>query len=269
MGGVYYLCPSKRHPAEAEKYLHRWIDQGYKVLVQRDPGEPISVAHVQREYLGYAEAVNNLVACAMTIPGSQWYVIGGDDILPDPNKDADEIAMECEQYFFGDVSDRRISRSTFGVMQPTGDRWGECPDAHDFKARPHQPHVCTCGRGRDCDQHLKGAYIDRVAGSPWIGREFARRINQGKGPLWPEYFHMFEDQELMEVATKLGVFWQRRDIVQHHQHWGRPKPGQKYGQAENMPAFLQKANSGEMWKLSRELFESRKARGFPGSEPIE
>ena len=46
---------------------------------------------------------------------------------------------------------------TFGVMQPTGDRWGE------------RNGIAT---------------IDRIAGSPWMGREFCRRMYHGSGPMY-------------------------------------------------------------------------------------
>lgn len=128
----------------------------------------------------------------------------------------------------------------FGVMQPTGDRWGDA----------------------------QGAYIDRVAGSPWIGREFARRMYGGSGPYWPEYFHMGVDEELQAVATKLGVFWQRPDLTHYHAHWGRPRPGERMGQVDRMPAFLAEANSPEHWRKYKALFSKRQAAGFPGHEPI-
>ncbi len=124
-------------------------------------------------------------------------------------------------------------------MQPTGDRWGD----------------------------KNGAYIDRVAGSAWIGREFCRRAYGGKGPMWHEYFHMFNDQELQEVAIKLGVFWQRPDLIQLHRHWGRG-PENGIGSAAKMPEFLRTANGPDNWRRMKGIFEARKAAGFPGSEVI-
>jgi len=121
-------------------------------------------------------------------------------------------------------------------MQPTGDRWAE--GQWGFQNAP----------------------IDRVAGSAWIGREFALRAYGGDGPLWPEYRHMFPDEELQCVAEKLGVFWQRRDLTQFHNHWGRN------GNAADMPTFLAEANSREHWDKYKALFEARKAAGFPGHE---
>jgi hypothetical protein len=121
-------------------------------------------------------------------------------------------------------------------MQPTGDRWGDA----------------------------QGAYIDRVAGSPWIGRTFWERTYGGKGPFWPEYFHMGADEEVQEVAMHLGVFWQRPDLAHHHQHWGRPKPGERMGHSSNRPVFLDRANSAEEWNRYKQLIAARKSQGWPG-----
>jgi hypothetical protein len=93
-------------------------------------------------------------------------------------------------------------------------------------------------------------------------------MNGGQGPFWPEYFHMFDDAELQAVATRLGVFWQRRDLIHFHDHWGRPREGEQMGRADRMPNFLKQANSAENWNRSKSLFESRQAAGWPGSEPI-
>ena len=128
-------------------------------------------------------------------------------------------------------------------MQPTGDRWL----VNGPGTKP----------GSEC-----------VAGSPWMGREWCRRINGGRGPLWPEYYHCGEDEELQEVAIKYGVFWQRPDLTHFHHHWGRPKEGERLGLASRMPAFLTRANSKEEWAKMKKLLAERKAAGWPGTEPI-
>ena len=118
--------------------------------------------------------------------------------------------------------------------------------------------VGAAGRFGD---RFAGGSIDRICGSAWLGREWCLRINQGKGPLWPEYTHMFSDEELQNVAIKYGVFWQRPDLTHLHNHWGR-EPG---GQA---PEFLKRANSSAEWDAYKKLFRERRAAGFPGSEPL-
>lgn len=253
---VWYCIPSAR---KADSTVPFWRKAGYKTALWIDPSPELATG-ISRvcgdsglaelvicgEYPGYAKAVNQLVKTVLAEDhGCDWVVTGGDDILPDPNHSPDEIARECEAYFGQDPTKARhpFPYSTFGVMQATGDRWGD--DAMGRAQWPHAP-----------------AYIDRVAGSPWIGREYALRVNGGQGPIWPEYWHMFEDEELQEVATKLGVFWQRRDLIQFHRHWGRD------GDPAACPEFLKQSSGPEHWKEALELFMSRKAAGFPGHEPL-
>ena len=193
-----------------------------------------------RLYTGYPEAVNFLAREVLSsVPWCDWIVAAGDDTLPDPNKSAEEIAEECSEHFAGPHRPGWPS-GTFGVMQPTGDPWSD----------------------------KQGRIIERVAGSPWLGREWCLRANQGKGPLWPEFFHMFADETLQCVAQKLGVFWQRPDLTHLHHHWGRPKEGERLGNVENMPAFLKQANSCEEWLKSKREFERLKADGFRECIPL-
>lgn len=241
---VWLCIPSARSPEEANAVLKLWRERGYKIALWVDSvadGEAKICGHwINGKYFGYAQATNSLIETLISDdpindspdPQAEWFVIGGDDVEPDLNHSAEEIARECREHFAG----------TFGAMQPTGDRWGE-NDRHLGK------------RG--------SAYIDRVCGSAWLGREFCRRVNRGNGPLWPEYFHMSVDEELQCVAQRLGVLWQRRDLVHLHRHWGR-QPG---ATAQSMPAFLAEAN--RRFPEARALFEKRKAAGFPGSELAE
>lgn len=257
---TFFVIPSKRPPAEALVCLREWYKMGYHCIIQRDPGEEPDefsfdleqiVRVVERPYAGYAEAVNHLVHIALG-EGAEWIVTAGDDMYPDPHKRADEIARECGQYFgireMDDVNAlpeaiRTQARGTFGVMQPTGDRWL----VNGPGTKP----------GSEC-----------VAGSPWMGREFCRRMYGGRGPLCEEYFHCGEDRELQEVATMMGIFWQRQDLTHHHNHWGRPKEGERIAPNSRMPAFLRRANSREEWDKYEAVFNRRKASGFPGHEPI-
>jgi hypothetical protein len=99
-----------------------------------------------------------------------------------------------------------------------------------------------------------------------MGREFCRRMYHGSGPMYNGYYHNFADEELQNVAQKLGVFWQRRDLIQEHRHWARPR-----GDVRDMPEWAQKINDPRLsdWDKSKALFAVRKAGGFPGSEPLE
>lgn len=248
---VWMCCPTKRSPSETAPLFAKWRTMGYKLALWRDIGdEPVphdlagfgGSPNLDGKYPGYAAVQNQLIREIFAQdPHCNWVVSAADDIEPDACHEAEEIAEQCSKHFESINATRHtFDPATFGVMQPTGDRWGD----------------------RD------GAYIDRVAGSPWIGREFARRAYGGNGPYWPEYTHMFVDAEIQDVAKLLGVFWQRRELIHYHAHWGRPQPGEIMGHRSRMPAFLEGANSPEHWAKFKALYEDRKRRGFPGYEVL-
>jgi hypothetical protein len=223
-----WLCiPSRKPTAEAQAVIDRWRARGYKAAIWRDTGDDEVQCDLllTGEYPGYAASVNALVAEALK-RGAEWCILAGDDIDPDPTHAPEDIARECREYFGG----------TFGVMQPTGDRWGADRNDKNF-----------CG----------SAYADRVCGSAWCGAEFCRRMYGGAGPLWSGYPHMWVDEELQEVATRLGVLWQRRDLTQYHNHWGRT--------TGRMPEYLRQANAD--FSRTGLIFSQRKAADFPGHQP--
>lgn len=248
---VWLTIPSARPADQANPIFAEWRKMGYKIAVQRDAGAASVDAEVEfkGEYRGYAPAVNFLVGWLIANqPAAEWFIAAGDDTLPDPSKTAEEIARECEGECLRRLDTGLLfsKRRTWGVMQPTGDRWHE-------------------GIGG-----FQNAPIDRVAGSAWYGREYCRRMYGGAGPLFHGYKHMFVDEEAQAVAEKMGVFWQRRDLCQKHLHWGRGptdkavielKPG-------TIPPHLEKWNTAEHWNEAKALFTMRKAAGFPGHEPI-
>jgi len=92
----------------------------------------------------------------------------------------------------------------------------------------------------------------------WMGADYARRINRGAGPYWPDYYHFFDDTEAGEVADRLTVLWRRRDLGQRHAHWSLS--------TNQPPPHLGKAQS--QWAISKALFEQRKHAGYPGHEPF-
>jgi hypothetical protein len=152
---VWYCVPSKRPEAEATKCLTAWRERGYKIAVWHDYGYPkphpadLEMTAGSAAYPGYTQAVNLLIREVFGVDReAEWFVTGGDDVFPDANHTAVEIAAQCADHF-AIVGGSGKSR-TFGVMQPTGDRWGENPKHH----RPE----------------MRSAYIDRVCGSPWSRR---------------------------------------------------------------------------------------------------
>jgi hypothetical protein len=126
---------------------------GYSVALWRDIGsESVDCDYLRYgDYPGYARAANSLIMDVLAMDTAcDWVVTGGDDTDPDPTKRADVIAAECSYHFTeGFWNQLGIQEfSTFGVMQPTGDRFAD-------------------------------GSIDRIAGSPWIGREFCKRAYGG------------------------------------------------------------------------------------------
>jgi len=239
-----WLCIPSARPDGGTARL--WQDAGYKVALWRDPGADIpewADYVVQGEYPGYARAVNELALNALRANKScDWIVTGGDDIEPDPNHTPDEIARECTEHFgeyIGGYTQPRGELQTFGVMQPTGDRWGENDDMPNV--RPDRK-----------------AYADRVCSSPWLGREFCQKMYGGQGPLWPGWQHMWVDEELQNVAEMYGVLWQRRDLVHFHRHHAR--------EGKPVPPWLVVPN--RTFHETKKLFDARKAQRFPGHAPL-
>lgn len=242
---VWLTIPSARPAAEIKERLDKWRGQGYKIALWRngphayDPIETDWVVNTS-DYAGWGKSINAIIKSVVSEdPSAEWFVGGGDDTDPDMSKTADQIARECTRHF-GVIAD---VGGTVGVMQPTGDRWGE----NEPWARAQFPDA--------------PAYIDRICGSPWIGREFARRMNGGKGPFWPSCFHMFSDQILKEVAEKMGVLWQRRDLIHFHDHCRRDG-------VPRTPDFAGQIYGPQEWEVSKREYERLKALDFSECVPI-
>ncbi len=223
-----------------------WRKQGYRVAVLRQ-GPLLTDCELQiptGEYKGWAPSVNILAKWILEHdPTAQWIVTGGDDYEPDMEHTAEEIGDQCTGYFGALLSSEN---ATLGIMQPVGDRWGDTPTSRK-----------TYGENR-------GAYIDRIAGSPWMGRAWCEESYEGNGPMYAGYKHMYADEELKEVAEKLGVYWPRRDLTQLHKHWGR-RPGDEFASMTDCPDFLLPVNTPQHWQESMALFVYRKTNGWPGS----
>jgi hypothetical protein len=110
---VWYAIPSAS-PEKCRKTLPVWREMGYRVAVLQDKvrGEvPADVVLEVERYEGWPASVNRL--CREVVPGSAGIIVsGGDDMLPDPTKTAQEIAAEFYERF----------PDGFGVMQPLGDQ---------------------------------------------------------------------------------------------------------------------------------------------------
>lgn len=255
---VYFCIPSCRPRPEAEECLRRWKSLGYKIAILRqgellDP-DLVDLQIPTGEYLGWPTSTNLLCKAVLRKDINMHFCVGGgDDYWPVPDISPNSIAPVLLEHFYSKCLHKvgyavpRHAASTFGVMQPTGDRWGD-----------NESSRATYGQDR-------GAIIDRVAGSPWMGREWIERSYQGNGPMFSGYHHLYADEELCEVAERFGVYWRRPDLVQYHNH---PSRGEKGFQACN-EGHLAPLYSAEAWVRERAIFDDRKAKGFPGSDPID
>ena len=225
---VWFALPSAKPPADAQPFMDAWSDMGYKLAIFRQDGVDPNIRAdliLTGPYRGWPTMCNLMAREVLErYPETEWIVTGGDDMLPDPNRRADEIAAECSDHFY------RALHPTYGVMQPIGDKWG--------------------GNWQE--------NVHKICGSPWMGAEFVRRWNGGAGPLCTEYWHSYADEELYETVKGAGILWQREDLSQKHVHHLR----------ENRPQPAYMRESYNRFQADGAIFRQRKARGFPGWEPI-
>lgn len=249
---AWLVLPSARPAPEVARIIDAWRAQGYRTAILRDQVDVDAALYPDLTYFsvpvfggypGYAMAVNYLVKQIIeSYSDAEWFIAAGDDTLPDPTKRADDIAAECKAHFAELHSQgSRLCTDTFGVMQPIGDKWGD----------------------------QRGPYIERIAGSAWIGRDFCRLMNKGQGPLYPGFKHMFVDEALRDVAVRLGVYWERPDLTHYHEHWGRRKPGRPMPSVDRMPDHLRQWNTAEHWDWSKQLLNRLRATNYEECMPCE
>ena len=262
MSNVWLCGPSARDNAGT---FPLWRERGYKLCVWRDAvASQVEADHVLTgEWRGAYYAINRCMEWAFANDlECEWTVYAGDDTLPD-HRDPNQIAFELGRHF---GEQQKVFRDEFIVGGTHNIETGESESFVNRYARMPWSTFGVCQPCGDDWTDSQGRVIERIAGSPFVGREFARRINQGKGVFWEEYLHCGGDEELMCVAQKLGVFWQRPDLVHHHNNWARSNPGERMAINRHPPKFLEYATGPEDWKLYKRVFGARKASGFPGSE---
>lgn len=225
---VWFILPSVRLPEEADKALQKWRDKGYKLAVLRDPGAlPVAAELLMyAPFEGYAASVNTLAKRVLEADPSAQWLIAGNDDVHPDATHAPDQIAAECVEHFG---------GTFGEMQPNADKFGAL---------------------------ASGSSIVH----PWMGRDWCRRIYQGRGPLWPGYKFFFEDAENRRVAEKLGRLWLREDLLQFHDHVERLPGTDTMFNNPNLPPHKVAARSH--WAASRLLYLKRKQAGFPGHEPL-
>lgn len=126
---VWFAIPSASVERCRER-LPAWRAMGYKIAVlqNRERGDiPADLVVWANKYPGWAESVN--ILCRKIVPASADIVVsGGDDMLPDPDRTASQLANEYFERF----------PDGFGVMQPAGDTfmWGANYCGSPWFARP-------------------------------------------------------------------------------------------------------------------------------------
>jgi hypothetical protein len=143
----------------------------------------------------------------------------GDDMLP-PEQGAEWVARD---YFL------RFPTG-LGVYQGCGDEQGK-----DGTGTPAAARIC---------------------GSPTFGIEWSNRAYQGAGAFCDIYGSYYGDEDLFNVARKLGLLWTEPKVKIDHVHWS-------FGRAQRQP-YHEKASLG--WDRDQAIFFMRKRNGFPGSD---
>ncbi|MAY75473.1 MAG: hypothetical protein CMJ31_12320 [Phycisphaerae bacterium] len=114
MAEVWFAIPSASVERCRER-LPAWRDMGYRIAVLQnvERGEiPADLVVWSDTYPGWAESIN--ILCRDIVPASADIVVsGGDDMLPDPDRSAQQLAAEYFERF----------PDGFGVMQPAGDQF--------------------------------------------------------------------------------------------------------------------------------------------------
>ncbi len=113
---VWFAIPSA-NPDKCRATLPAWRDMGYQVAILQNWERatiPADIVEWTDEYPGWGGSINHLVK--RVVPKSATIIVsGGDDMLPDPNLTASEIAEQFYERF----------PDGFGVMQPHGDDWAD------------------------------------------------------------------------------------------------------------------------------------------------
>jgi hypothetical protein len=216
---IWYAMPSGDHVV-ARECGRQWQARGFKVAVMFDDDEPLAT---------WADL------CLHTHGRFPGYAKATNRLISECiARGATHAIGGNDDMFPRDACDpatltslwgQRFGNSTLGVMQPTGDMWGGMPWS---------------------------------AIVPVIGREYAERINNGRGVYWPEYFSLYSDTELHDVARKLGLYYTEPGVTIYHDHHTRRG-------SDQLPAVKREAQQREACG-DRTLYERRVASAFPGHE---
>jgi hypothetical protein len=221
MNEVWLALPSANIEM-AQKTFPEWKSRGYRIAIicpdalYNNYKFLVDIIIKESENNGYSGWPKSVNIISKKLSDVDIIIAAGDDMYPDKNYDAKQLREQFINHFNG----------TFGVMQPTGDKFGSlaCPE---------------------CEQ---------ICGSAWLGKEFRNNINKGNGPMWEEYWHMYADTELYQVAKKYNCLWIREDLNQYHEHRLRGK--------HNFRPTIHPGNT----KIAKNIYDIRKLNNFPNTE---
>lgn len=208
----------------AQKTFPAWKHRGYKIAIVcpvrlSEAYRPlVDMLITETETGGYRGWPVSVNYLCKKLTLADIIIAAGDDMYPDENHSADELRLQFIEHFNG----------TLGVMQPYGDKFGSM--------------ACA-----ECEQ---------ICGSAWLGRDFRNRVNKSKGPLWEDYFHMWADTELYQVAKKHECLWIREDLSQYHAH-----------RLRKHHRFIPNIPRGN-FEVAKNLYYKRKEAGFPNTDLI-
>lgn len=182
-----WVCVPTAQREHVNGQLSKWRERGYRIatLVNEALKLEITGPHMNiwtPEYPGVWRSWN-ILAKAVMAHGADVCVLAGDDMDPDPNHSAQEIAAQFLERF----------PDGYGVMQPCGDPQGDLIDGW--------------------------RNAGRICGSPWVGRRWVELAYSGYGPVCDLYSAFYADEELLNLAGNRGVLWRREDLSQFHRHW--------------------------------------------------
>jgi hypothetical protein len=228
----HYVCFPSADPTKGHACALEWLTAGYIPMVMADLGP----------WVGTHGAISNLPYKAIQerYPFPGYY----------------RVINEVVDWAFKDGAH---------LVTCIGDDMGPPKQGAEFHSTrflsrfpsPVEPGLMQCTGDRQGSQIEGRVAAERICGSPTFNRGWNDRAFQGHGPFGDYGFKSFYcDEMLYEVGRKLGVLYQEPELSIDHKHWSFLRSKKEW--------WHEKAQKN--WTYDKELFESLKANGFPGSE---
>lgn len=99
--------------------------------------------------------------------------------------------------------------------------------------------------------HVHDTIQFEICTLPILNRQFYDRVGY---VYYGQYFSMFADNDLTDVAKKLGAYVPAKHLTFEHRHYVNGKA--------KLDATYQRENSKEAWKIGEKVYKQRKLRNF-------